>query len=328
MLNDALTGNNLQSSNNDYYVYLKSKRQEIPDRRTEDGKKAFDEGRDAFLRKQIEDEVNNRMATLGMNKPAGINITNRMGGEDDANAPVDVYEPSQILNRTNGLIQTYGGLPVMEDNELTLPTTNRIWRTDNNKKFKKGKTFKATYGKPGLVSVATQDYHIPAQKYTMPDGTTVDLEEMDVTAGQPLEIGYDEFMAEKGKAKADYVIWGVYTDPMDPYNPVSIVRPLSDMGESQAYSATTKNKAAKIAYYNKQGKENKEKRNAEIKAKYKGSAPAPKGNTGTSNPSPKKDTKTTSPKKDTKPAPTGNTGNTKKKKTAEEQAADIAKSGL
>lgn len=317
MLNDALTGSNLQSSNNDYYVYLKSKRQEIPDRRTDEGKAAFDEGRDAFLRKQIEDEVNNRMSTLGMNKPAGTNVTvyNAAAAADDS--PVDVYEPSQILNRKNGLIQTYEGLPVMDDNKLTLPTTNKIWRTDNNKKFKKGKTFEATYGKPGLVSVATQDYRIPAQKYTMPDGTTIDLEEMDVTAGQPLEIGYDEFMAEKGKAKADYVIWGVYTDPSTRAE-ISIVRPLSDMGVSQAYSASN-NQSKKVAYYNKQGKENKEKRNAEIKTKYKGSAPA-----ANNNPAPP-----ANKKKDAAPAPAPTPkpkgGSTSTRRTAE---ADAAKNAL
>jgi hypothetical protein len=293
-LNDMLTGDNIISSNDDYYRQLKIDRKPIPNVYTEEGRIEFEEGRNAFLRSDIEAKVKAKGILLNVTKrePTRINVYNDQTADDET--LVEASVPSKLLHRNVGNIQTYTGVPPMTDVELTLPISTKMWNSTKDKKWKKGGTFTAKYGKPSLVAIAKEDYKIPAQKYTMPDGRVLDLPELDVTEGEPLMEGYDEIMAQKGKSEAEYVVFGFYQNPSNPRDKISIVRPLTDLGISQAYSAS-KEQSKRIAYYNKQGKENKEKANAEIKAKYKGSAPAPAAN---KNPAP-----AANKKKDVAPAP-------------------------
>jgi hypothetical protein len=220
------------------------------------------------------------------------------------------------LHRKIGNIQTYAGIPAMTDIELSLPVTTRMWNSSKDKKFKKGQTFKATYGKPSLVAVAKSAHHFPAQQYTMDDGTVIDLPELDVTPGEPLMKGYDEILAKAGKSEADYVVFGFYQNPSNPREQISIVRPFTDLGISQAYSAS-KDQVKRIAYYNKEGKANKEKLNAEIKAKYQGGASRSTGtsSTRTTSTTPKSTTTTNNAKQNTTPKSTTTTSNVKQNAT-------------
>lgn len=80
-LNDMLIGDNLQSSNDDYYTELKRQKIALPNLRTDEGRKEFADGRDAFLRKQITDDLSRRELLLNVTPSKGINITNNMGNE-------------------------------------------------------------------------------------------------------------------------------------------------------------------------------------------------------------------------------------------------------
>jgi hypothetical protein len=257
-----------------------------------------------------------------------INVYNDQTANDET--LVEPSQPSEILHRKIGNIRTYAGIPAMTDVELSLPVTTKMWNSSKNKKFKKGQTFKATYGNPSLVAVAKSAHHFPAQKYTMDDGTVIDLPELDVTPGEPLMKGYDEILAKAGKSEADYVVFGFYQDPSNPREQISIVRPFTDLGIAQAYSAS-KDQSKRIAYYNKQGKENKANLNAEIKAKYQGGASSSTSTSSTNTTTPKNTTpKTTTPKSTTttsnvKQNATPKGGSTSTRRTPE---ADAAKEAL
>ena len=311
-LNDMLTGDNIQSSNDDYYRQLKIERKPIPNVFTEEGRKEFEEGRNAFLRSDIESKVKAKGILLNVTKkePTRINVYNDQTSADEE--LVEPTQPSKVLHRKIGNIQTYAGVPAMTDIELSLPVTTKMWNSSKDKKWKKGQTFKATYGKPSLVAIAKESYKIPAQKYTMPDGRVLDLPELDVTEGEPLMEGYDEIMAQKGKSEAEYVVFGFYQNPSNPNEQISIVRPFTDLGIAQAYSAS-KEQAKRVAYYNKQGKENKAKLNAEIKAKYKGTTSSSTGTSSTT--TPKSTTTTSNVKKNATPKSTTTTSNAKQTTT-------------
>lgn len=83
-LNDMLIGDNLQSSNDDYYTELKRQKIALPNLRTDEGRKEFADGRDAFLRKQITDDLSRRELLLNVNPPKGINFTYNAPGVEAA----------------------------------------------------------------------------------------------------------------------------------------------------------------------------------------------------------------------------------------------------
>jgi len=275
---------------NDYSQYLESNNQPLPNLRTAEGNQEFNDGMVAFLDESIAREFANRGLLKDITPATRSTFNFNMGQNPATNTSVNVYEPKLILHRRNRKIQTYPGTPVLEDITLTLPNNDQIWDQTTGRKVSVPETITVKYGEPALVAVATEDYKIPAQTFTKSDGTVVKLEALNVTKGEPLEVGYDDFMAQKGKARANYVIYGVYKDP-DTYENKSIIRNLSDIGINRAYSAS-KSQMQNLDYIEKQAKINQANTDDEIKAKYKPAKPAPA-------PKPKP--------KPTPPAPTGNT---------------------
>lgn len=83
-LNDMLIGDNLQSSNDDYYTELKRQKIALPNLRTDEGRKEFADGRDAFLRKQITDDLTRRELLLNVTPAKGINFTYNAPGLEAA----------------------------------------------------------------------------------------------------------------------------------------------------------------------------------------------------------------------------------------------------
>jgi hypothetical protein len=319
-LNDMLTGDNIRSSNDDYYRQLKIDRKPIPNVFTEEGRKEFEEGRNAFLRSDIEAKIKAKDILLNVTKkePTRVNVYNNQTAADEE--LVEPSQPKKILHRKIGNIRTYEGIPSMTDTELSLATTTKMWHSSKNRKFKKGEFITAKYGDPSLVAVAKTAHHFPAQQYTMEDGTVLDLPELDVTPGEPLMEGYDEILAKEGKSEADYVVFGNYKDRSG--ENISIVRPFSDLGIAPAYAASTA-QAKRVAYYNKEGKANKAKANAEIKAKYQGGASRSTGTSSTRTTStiPKSTTTTSNVKQNATPKG----GSTSTRRTPE---ADAAKEAL
>lgn len=257
---------------NDYSQYLESNNQPLPDLRTAEGKQEFNDGMVAFLDESIARDFANRGLLKDITPKVGSSFSFNMGQNPATNTSVNVYEPKLILHKRNREIQTYPGTPVLEDITLTLPNNDQIWDQTTGRKVKIPETITVKYGEPALVAVATENYKIPAQTFTKSDGTVVKLEALEVTKGEPLTEGYDDFMAQKGKARANYVIYGVYKDPND-YENKSIIRNLSDIGINRAYSAS-KSQAQNLDYIEKQAKINQANLDAELKAKYKPAAPA------------------------------------------------------
>ena len=271
---------------NDYSQYLESNNQPLPNLRTAEGKQEFNDGMIAFLDESIARDFANRGLLKDVTPATRSSLTINTGQNAAASTYVDVYEPKLILHGKKRKIQTYPGTPVLSDIKMTLANNDQIWDVETMRKVSVAKTITVTYGEPALVAVATENYNIPAQTFTKSDGTVVKLDALQVSKGEPLTEGYDDLMAQKGKAKANYVIYGVYKDP-ESYENKSIVRNLSDIGIGQAYAAS-KSQAQNLTYIEKQAPINLANANAEIKAKYKPAKPAESGKT--------------------KPATTGNAG--------------------
>jgi len=83
-LNDMLIGDNLQSSNDDYYTELKRQKIALPNLRTDEGRKEFADGRDAFLRKQITDDLAQRGLLLNVTPAKGMSFTYNAPGVEAA----------------------------------------------------------------------------------------------------------------------------------------------------------------------------------------------------------------------------------------------------
>jgi hypothetical protein len=131
-----LTGDNISSANDDYYRQLKIERKPIPKVFTPDGQKEFEEGRNAFLRSDIEAKIKAKGILLNVTKREGakVNVYNNQNAADDE--LVEPSQPKKILHRKIGNIRTYEGIPSMKDTELSLAVTTKMWHSSKNKKFK------------------------------------------------------------------------------------------------------------------------------------------------------------------------------------------------
>jgi hypothetical protein len=329
VLSEMLTGDNLASANDDYYSYLKRNRTGLPNLRTPEGIAEFEAGRDKFLKDQIAGELTVRglLRDVTPSKGATFNNYYAPGGKTGG---VLTQQGSEQINFGEGeFIQTHPGVPTLNDQTITLPNNNTMYNLRTGKRVKTTDVIKATYNKPSLVTVASENYNFPATTFTGADGKKYTLPAKSFEKGQPIPLGYDKFVVKNGKGKAQYVIFGQGEDSKG--NTLEIVRAQGDVGIGPFVDAA-KYEQAQLDDIVQKGKEAQEKMQNEFnataeKGRQEKAAAANKNPAATVKEKERKGIVPNVNAKDEAKQAAKDT-EVKKKKTAEQQLKDIKASGL
>jgi hypothetical protein len=252
----------LMSAINDYVQLLEQ--QKTPyDYSTEEGRKAFDAGLDKWLDQTIQSDVDARLKMQNVTPGKGATFNNYYspGGKTGG---ILTQQGSEQINFGKGeFIQTHPGVPTLNDQTITLPNNNTMYNMRTGKRVKTTDVIKATYNKPSLVTVASENYNFPATTFTGADGKKYTLPAKSFEKGQPIPLGYDKFVVKNGKGKAQYVIFGQGEDRNG--NTLEIVRSQGDVGIGPFVDAS-KYEQVQLDDIVQKGKEAQEKMQNEFNA--------------------------------------------------------------
>jgi hypothetical protein len=166
--------------------------------------------------------------------------TNLNTGERKGEEPVNFTEQTEIPIGKGKFID-YGGMPNQTDITLTLPNDGETYKLNNGEQVKKAEITKGVYNKVALGYVAKENYNFPATYITLQGGTKELIPAKKFTKGQPLVDRYAYAMAQKGKAKAGFVVFGQGVDNKG--SEIELVRSYSSMGVSRFLNTTNRDRA-------------------------------------------------------------------------------------
>jgi hypothetical protein len=165
-----------------------------------------------------------------------------------------------------------GALPVTKDRTVTLANNDALWNVITGEKIGAPGVNEGTYNEPALVYKAKERYRFPQTQIKMQDGSTRTLPARTFEKNEPLRGGYAYAMAEKGKAKAGYVAFGIMKVGS---SDIKVVRNLGDVGISEFIDAS-KYKQAQLNDIYKTAKAKKDALQKKIESYYQApSSPAP-----------------------------------------------------
>jgi hypothetical protein len=165
-----------------------------------------------------------------------------------------------------------GALPVTENKTVVLANNDAIWDVQSGERITEANVTNGTYNEPALVYKAKERYRFPETQIKMQDGSTRTLPARLFEKNEPLRGGYAYAMAQKGKAKAGYVAFGIIKDGS---SETKVVRNLGDLGISEFIDAS-KYKQRQLDEVYKTAKKKKDDLQKKINSYYQApSSPAP-----------------------------------------------------
>jgi hypothetical protein len=258
-LNDMLIGDNLQSSNDDYYTELKRQKIALPNLRTDEGRKEFADGRDAFLRKQITDDLAQRGLLLNVTPSKGMSFTyNAPGVEADKTinpaSGGDIILKYKRFSKDPQTATPLGNVAVGNYNAL-LTNNTRMIDVNTGDNINKAQVVDTDFNEMKIFYVTKKAYG-------------------DLPAGLIIPNGYVDKAIELGVVEPKILVFGKQKGSSGK----SVYFPVDNVALSQMMKTTPKDRPAIEELQNTL--ENKRK---EIAAKLaqRNNQPAPTGNTGT-----------------------------------------------
>jgi hypothetical protein len=223
-----------QSAINDYLQYAQSNN--IPyDFSTKEGSIDFLNKTTEWVNQSTKDAIAVRRKTYNA-EPRKATIFNIGTAQNPAMNSIN-YSEEKDINVGKGKFRVMGGaVPNMEDAKLTLPYDSRTFYAKNGERVQKSGLTNITYNRPALGYVAKEDYNFPATRIKLQNGQYNTIPAKKFYKGQPLLDQYALAMAQQGKAKAGYVVFGMGVDSQG--SPQEIIRDYSDLGISKFLNAS------------------------------------------------------------------------------------------
>ena len=227
-------GNRRKSALNDYLAYAIDKK--IPyDFSTIEGREEFKNNTAAWVQEKAQTDVDSRSKDINVTPSTGTTV-NIGAAQNPAMRSIN-YSEEKDINVGKGKFRVMGGaVPNMEDAKLTLPYDSRTFYAKNGERVEKSGLTNITYNRPALGYVAKEDYNFPATKIKLQNGQYNTIPAKKFYKGQPLLDQYAYAMAQQGKAKAGYVVFGMGVDSKG--SPQEIIRDYSDLGISKFLNAS------------------------------------------------------------------------------------------
>ena len=292
------TDNLKRSALNDYLGYAIDKK--IPyDFSTLEGREEFKNNTTKWVNDNAQAYVDSLSKLYGGSKTQfTTNINNGTGGaiSDVINwSEGNKYQFGEEGTPDSYIIGEGGALPVTEDKTVTLANNDALWNVITGEKIGAPGVNKGTYNEPALVYKAKERYRFPETQIKMQDGSTRTLPARTFEKNEPLRGGYAYAMAQKGKAKAGYVAFGIMKVGE---SDIRVVRNLGDVGISEFIDAS-KYKQAQLNEIYKTAKAKKDALQKKIESYYQASSsPAPTPEPKIDIPKPKSDVNKDKPKND------------------------------
>jgi len=295
--------NRKKSAINDYL--LVSQQENRPyDFSTPEGVDEFLKNTTAWVQQKAQTDVDTRSKQINVTPSKGINVSYNTGSKAGG-IPVNFTQQSDIyVGPSKQVFRSFGGLPVQSDVKLTLPNDGETYNVKSGKRMEKADVVEGTYNRVGLGYVAKEDYNFPATKIKLQNGQYYTLPAKKFNKGEPLLSQYALAMAQQGKAKAGFVVFG--EGKTNDGSPVELMRNYADMGVSRFLDAT-KYERADLNQLDQNAVVDRDNLQKKIDSYNQSNAPASKIDI---------------------PKPKGDVPVSKKKKSAAQQAEDIKNSGL
>ena len=226
--------NRKKSAINDYLQF--SIENDIPyDFSTPEGSIDFLNKTTEWVQQKAQTDVDTRSKQINVTPSKGTTV-NIGAAQNPAMNSIN-YSEEKDINVGKGKFRVMGGaVPNMEDAKLTLPYDSRTFYAKNGERVEKSGLTNITYNRPALGYVAKEDYNFPATKIKLQNGQYNTIPAKKFYKGQPLLDQYALAMAQQGKAKAGYVVFGMGVDSKG--SPQEIIRDYSDLGISKFLNAS------------------------------------------------------------------------------------------
>jgi hypothetical protein len=191
----------------------------------------------AWVQKKAQTDVDTRSKELNVTPSKGVNVSYNTGSKAGG-MPVNFTQQTDIYvgpGKNPQVFRSFGGLPVQSDLKLTLPNDGETYNVKTGKRMQKSDVVEGTYNRVGLGYIAKEDYEFPATKIKLQNGQYYTLPAKKFNKGEPLLSQYALAMAQKGKAKAGFVVFG--EGKTNDGSPVELMRNYADMGVSRFLDA-------------------------------------------------------------------------------------------
>jgi hypothetical protein len=279
------TDNLRQSAINDYLQYAQTNN--IPyDFSTKESTNEFLNNTTKYVNDSAKKYIDALSKTYGGSKTQFTNINNNITGGAISDV-INWSEGNKYQFGEEGIPDAYiisegGALPVTENKTVVLANNDAIWDVESGERITAPDVTNGTYNEPALVYKAKETYKFPETQIKMQDGSMRTLPARTFQKNEPLRGGYAYAMAQKGKAKAGYVAFGIIKNSKNVET--KVVRNLGDIGISEFIDAS-KYKQAQLNEIYKTAKKKKDDLQKKINSYYQ----APSSSAPTPPPTPPKD---------------------------------------
>jgi len=269
------TDNLKRSAFNDYLQYA-IQNDKPYDFSTEQGQKEFYDNTTKFVNDNAKSYIDSLSKQYGGSKTQfTTNVS--MGADSAISDVINWSEGNKYQFGEEGIPDSYiisegGALPVTKNKTVVLANNDAIWDVKSGERITEANVTEGTYNEPALVYKAKERYKFPETQLKMQDGSYRTLPARIFEKNEPLRGGYAYAMAQKGKAKAGYVAFGIIKDGS---SETKVVRNLGDVGISEFIDAG-KYKQRQLDEIYKTAKAKKDALQKKINSYYQApSSPAP-----------------------------------------------------
>ena len=230
------TDNLKKSAFNDYLQYA-IQNDKPYDFSTEQGQKEFYDNTTKWVSDNAQAYVKSLSKQYGGSKTQFINNMGVGGAISDV---INWSDGNKYQFGEEGIPDSYiisegGALPVTENKTVVLANNDAIWDVESGERVTEPNVTNGTYNEPALVYKSKEKFNFPQTQLKMSDGSYRTLPARTFEKNEPLRGGYAYAMAQKGKAKAGYVAFGIIKDGS---TTTKVVRNLGDLGISEFIDAS------------------------------------------------------------------------------------------